>query len=136
MRTILDKYTIVQLKLRGHSNREIERMTGHNSKTVVRYWSLAIHAISALEVAFADELTLILQLLIDSKIDAYVDAISHKFVTASMKQKIETTIGGANKTISFWMNVFFLYLVSIARYSDSPGRLISTCSTGRACTTG
>ena len=34
----MDKHTIVQLKLRGHSNREIERMTGHNRKTVARYW--------------------------------------------------------------------------------------------------
>lgn len=34
----MDKHTIIQLKLRGHSNRDIERITGHNRKTVARYW--------------------------------------------------------------------------------------------------
>lgn len=71
-----------------------------------------IHSISEIEVAFADEATLIVQPFIqgeDIGVDAFVDALSHKLVSAFMKKKLELTIGGANKTISFWdERLFFL----------------------------
>lgn len=34
----MDKHTIITLKRNGHSNREIERITGINRKTVAKYW--------------------------------------------------------------------------------------------------
>jgi hypothetical protein len=34
-----DKYTIIKLKEKGHSNREIQKMTDINRKTVAKYWS-------------------------------------------------------------------------------------------------
>lgn len=34
----MDKHTIITLKSNGHSNREVERITGINRKTVAKYW--------------------------------------------------------------------------------------------------
>lgn len=34
----MDKYAIIKLKLKGHSNRGVARMAGINRKTVARYW--------------------------------------------------------------------------------------------------
>ncbi|MCD8039676.1 MAG: ATP-grasp domain-containing protein [Lachnospiraceae bacterium] len=55
------------------------------------------------EVVSRDE-TLIIQELMtgeDMDADVYVDTVSHKPVAIFSKKKISTTIGGANKTISF-----------------------------------
>ena len=38
VKNIMDKHTIITLKRNGHSNREIERITGINRKTVAKYW--------------------------------------------------------------------------------------------------
>lgn len=35
----MDKYTIINLKLKGHSNREISRQHGIDRKTVAKYWN-------------------------------------------------------------------------------------------------
>ena len=63
--------------------------------------------IETLHAAFEQDPSLIAQELMtgegcfDLDADVYVDTISHKPVTIFSKRKISTTIGGANKTISF-----------------------------------
>ena len=57
-----------------------------------------------LKVAFEEDETLIAQEYMDCldlDADIYVDTVSHKPVAIFSKKKISTTIGGANKTISF-----------------------------------
>ena len=57
-----------------------------------------------LKVAFEQDLTLIAQELMDCEdldADVYVDTITHEPVAIFSKKKISTTIGGANKTVSF-----------------------------------
>lgn len=39
MLDIMDEFTIIQLKLKGWSNRKIERECGYDRKTVARYWN-------------------------------------------------------------------------------------------------
>ena len=62
---------------------------------------------NTLREAFEQDPSLIAQELmtgegcIDLDADVYVDTISHKPVAIFSKKKISTTIGGANKTISF-----------------------------------
>ena len=46
----------------------------------------------------------------DCDADVYVDCISHKAVAAFSKKKIETRIGGANKTISFKDEKLFAFI--------------------------
>lgn len=55
------------------------------------------------EVTTADSTLIIQRLMTGTDIDAdvYVDTVSHKPVAVFSKRKISTTIGGANKTISF-----------------------------------
>lgn len=49
----------------------------------------------------------------DCDADVYVDTISHRAVAAFTKRKIETRIGGANKTISFKDPVLFAFIRQI-----------------------
>lgn len=66
-----------------------------------------IHDIETLHNAFEQDPSLIAQELMsgegcfDLDADVYIDTISHKPVAIFSKRKISTTIGGANKTISF-----------------------------------
>lgn len=65
---------------------------------------------AALEAAFAADPTLIVQELMvggDVDADVYVDAVSRELVSAFTKRKLSTTIGGANKTVSFKDPRFF-----------------------------
>lgn len=39
VKNIMDKHTIINLKRKGHSNREVNRITGINRKTVAKYWN-------------------------------------------------------------------------------------------------
>ncbi len=59
----------------------------------------------ALELAFSGDPSLIAQPYlgeaIDLDADVYVDTVTHRAVAAFSKKKISTTIGGANKTVSF-----------------------------------
>lgn len=58
----------------------------------------------ALKVAFEEDDTLIMQEYMDCldlDADIYADTVSHEPVAIFSKKKISTTIGGANKTISF-----------------------------------
>lgn len=50
----------------------------------------------------------------DLDADVYIDTISHQAVTAFLKRKLETRIGGASKTISFKDNKLFEFIKEIA----------------------
>ncbi|MBR6119053.1 MAG: ATP-grasp domain-containing protein [Oscillospiraceae bacterium] len=66
-----------------------------------------IEDLGSLKAAFEDNPTLIAQELmtgegcVDLDADIYVDAVSGEIVSAFTKRKLATTIGGANKTVSF-----------------------------------
>ncbi len=63
-----------------------------------------INTLEELTIAWNSDNTLIIQQFmagIDLDADVYVDTISHKAVSIFTKKKLETKIGGANKTISF-----------------------------------
>lgn len=63
-----------------------------------------IESMEILSEAMKEDPSLIIQELMtgnDMDADIYVDTISHKPVAIFSKKKISTTIGGANKTISF-----------------------------------
>lgn len=63
-----------------------------------------ITAPEELEIACNADRTLIIQQFMDGvdlDADVYVDTISHRAVSIFTKKKLETKIGGANKTISF-----------------------------------
>ena len=72
-----------------------------------------INDIDSLRVAFEEDSGLIAQELMtgegcfDLDADIYVDTITHKPVSIFSKRKISTTLGGANKTISFKDKEFF-----------------------------
>ena len=72
--------------------------------------------IENLELAFEQDPSLIVQELMtgedayDLDADIYVDTITHEPVAIFSKKKISTTIGGANKTISFKDERLFSYI--------------------------
>lgn len=45
----MDKHTIITLKLKGKSNREVARQTGFDRKTVARYWNKYTQSLADLE---------------------------------------------------------------------------------------
>lgn len=57
----------------------------------------------------------------DCDADVYIDTISHKPVSIFTKNKIETRIGGANKTISFKDESLFNFIKDICRVLDFNG---------------
>lgn len=76
----------------------------------------AVHDLKTLEAAFAQDPTLIAQELMtgegafDLDADVYIDTVSHEPVAIFSKRKISTTIGGANKTISFKDEKLFAFV--------------------------
>ncbi|NMA67546.1 MAG: ATP-grasp domain-containing protein, partial [Clostridiaceae bacterium] len=71
-----------------------------------------------LNLLFNNDPTLIIQEFMDCDdidVDVYVDIFSHEAISAFAKNKIETKIGGANKTISFIDNYLFELIQSIVR---------------------
>ena len=72
-----------------------------------------------LETAFADEPSLIAQEfmsgpgVIDLDADVYVDTVTHKPVSIFAKKKLSTTIGGANKTVSFRDEALYSFIEEI-----------------------
>lgn len=72
-----------------------------------------IESLEALkQVTDADESLIIQELMTGKDLDAdvYVDTISHKPVAMFSKRKLSTTIGGANKTISFKDEALFDFI--------------------------
>lgn len=75
--------------------------------------------ISSLQIAFEQDPTLIVQEYMDCQdldADVYVDTKSHKPVSIFSKKKISTTIGGANKTISFKDDKLFSFIKDTLQY--------------------
>lgn len=52
---------------------------------------------------------------VDLDADAYIDTVSHEVVSAFSKRKLSTTIGGANKTISFKDERLFAFIREICK---------------------
>lgn len=62
--------------------------------------------------------SLIIQELMDCEdldADVYIDTITHEAVSAFSKRKIETRIGGANKTVSFKDEKLFSFIAEIVK---------------------
>ena len=78
-----------------------------------------INDINELKLYCAEDDNLIIQEYMDGQdldADVYVDTISHKPVSIFTKKKIETKIGGANKTISFKDKKLFDFIKKIVSY--------------------
>lgn len=81
-----------------------------------------IYDLESLKVAFEQDKTLIAQELMtgddayDLDADIYIDTISHEPVAIFTKRKISTTIGGANKTISFKDEKLFEFVKNAIRH--------------------
>ncbi len=72
-----------------------------------------IYSLDELKAAFEADESLIAQELMDEldlDADIYIDTISHEAVSIFTKRKISTTIGGANKTISFKDDKLFEFI--------------------------
>ena len=85
-----------------------------------------IESIELLEqVTEADESLIIQELMTGKDLDAdvYVDTISHKPVAMFSKRKLSTTIGGANKTISFKDDALFSFIKEILSVMQFNGPL-------------
>ncbi len=75
-----------------------------------------INNFETLHEAMKEDASLIIQEYMeceDLDADVYIDTISHKAVSAFSKKKIETKIGGANKTVSFKDNKLFTFIEKI-----------------------
>lgn len=73
-----------------------------------------VYDLESLKIAFEQDESLIAQELMDCEdldADIYVDTVSHKPVAVFSKKKISTTIGGANKTISFKDEKLFMFIL-------------------------
>lgn len=78
-----------------------------------------IYDIESLKLAFEQDPTLIVQELmdcVDLDADVYIDTKSHKPVAIFSKKKISTTIGGANKTISFKDEKLFSFITDALKH--------------------
>lgn len=83
-----------------------------------------INTLSELRVAMMENPQLIIQELmngLDLDADVYVDTISHQVVSAFSKKKLSTTIGGANKTVSFKDEKLFECIKNIVEHLELNG---------------
>lgn len=83
-----------------------------------------INDIDELKIAYDEDPTLIIQELMnceDLDADVYIDTISKKAVSAFSKKKLSTTIGGANKTISFKDERLFQFIKEICSIFEFNG---------------
>lgn len=75
-----------------------------------------INSLEELRVATEQDSSLIIQEFMDGldlDADVYVDTVSGEVVSVFSKKKISTTIGGANKTISFKDNKLFAFVKQV-----------------------
>lgn len=77
------------------------------------------------QVTEADESLIIQELMTGKDLDAdvYVDTVSHKPVAIFSKRKLSTTIGGANKTISFKDEGLFAFVKEVLATMEFNGPL-------------
>lgn len=83
-----------------------------------------VNNLTELENFCREDKSLIIQEFMDGldlDADVYVDTISHKPVSMFTKKKIETKIGGANKTISFKDNQLFDFIKKIVSIFEFNG---------------
>lgn len=77
-----------------------------------------VYTMEELTVAMHTDPSLIIQEYMDCTdldADVYIDTISHEAVSAFSKYKIETRIGGANKTVSFKDEKLFNFIQQLVR---------------------
>lgn len=77
-----------------------------------------INSYEELAIAMNEDPSLIIQEYmecLDLDADVYIDTITHEAVSAFAKKKIETRIGGANKTVSFKDDVLFDFIKRICK---------------------
>lgn len=80
--------------------------------------------IESLKLAFEQDESLIVQEFMDCQdldADVYIDIKSHKPVAIFSKKKISTTIGGANKTISFKDEKLFDFIKNVLKHFQFNG---------------
>lgn len=80
--------------------------------------------LETLKSALETDSSLIVQEYMDGQdldADVYVDTVSHEPVAIFSKRKISTTIGGANKTISFKDGKLFDLIKSVVKYFEFNG---------------
>lgn len=83
-----------------------------------------IRNMEELSIAMKEDGTLIIQEFMDGldlDVDVYVDTQSHEVVSAFSKRKISTTIGGANKTVSFKDERLFRIIQKVAEVLELNG---------------
>lgn len=83
-----------------------------------------VESLEELRTFCQEDKTLIIQEYmngLDLDADVYVDTISHKPVSIFTKRKIETKIGGANKTISFKDPKLFAFIEEIISHFEFNG---------------
>lgn len=83
-----------------------------------------VEDMATLRIAIENDTTLIIQEFMngdDLDADVYIDTFSHKPVAIFTKKKISTTIGGANKTISFKDNRLFDRIQDILQHFEFNG---------------
>lgn len=83
-----------------------------------------VQSLEELRTFCKEDKTLIIQEYmngLDLDADVYVDTISHKPVSIFTKRKIETKIGGANKTISFKDPKLFAFIEEIISHFEFNG---------------
>lgn len=85
-----------------------------------------IETMELLRQVTEEDKSLIIQELMTGKdldADVYVDTVSHKPVAMFSKRKLSTTIGGANKTISFKDETLFAFIKSVLSVMQFNGPL-------------
>ena len=85
-----------------------------------------IETMELLRQVTEEDKSLIIQELMTGKdldADVYVDTVSHKPVAMFSKRKLSTTIGGANKTISFKDETLFAFIKSVLSVMKFNGTL-------------
>lgn len=85
-----------------------------------------VETMESLETAMEAEPSLIIQELMtgtDMDADVYVDTVSHQPVAIFSKRKLSTTIGGANKTISFKDEALFAFVKKALKLFEFNGPL-------------
>ena len=58
MKNIMDKYAIINLKLKGNSNRSVAKLLGIDRKTVAAYWNPYLKQSESLNTKYVDTKTI------------------------------------------------------------------------------